>query len=309
MEQPMNDIILVIIFVLLIIMTAILSFIAYFMIRNNVRSEQINATITGAVSTAIEKSAIKEHIGRIETYAQDVRADYRRLDEMLRAPKERADIGEIILEKILTDQLPTEMFGVQKRLSNGKIPDAHIVSTAGIICIDSKFPLDNYRRYCEAQDLQEKKKFQQAFTRNIKEHLQKIADDYITPNDGTVDFAFAYVQSEAVYYFMVTEIYDLLHEYARKGVQVLSPLTLSHKIAIIRAGIHAKRLSEQAEFVHKEIVCLKQGFDEYDKKWKTFMNHFTNAQKQAVGDLDKAYKKLQNEFEQIENNLELTPQP
>lgn len=236
--------------ILLLVVVILLVIIAYFIMKNNVKPEQINTTITSAVNTAIEKSAIREHIGRIEAYAQDVRSDYRKLDEMLRAPKERADIGEIILEAILTDQLPQDMFGIRKRLTNGKVPDAYILSTSGIICIDSKFPLDNYRRYCETQDPIEKKKFQQAFTRNVKEHLQKIAIDYITPNDGTVNFAFAYIQSEAVYYFMITELYDLLQEYARKGVQVISPLTLSHKIAIIRAGIHAKRLSEQAEYVH-----------------------------------------------------------
>jgi DNA recombination protein RmuC len=88
-------------------------------------------------------------------------------------------------------------------------------------------------------------------------------------------------------------------------VQVVSPLTLTHKIAIIRAGIHAKRLSEQAEYVHREIVQLKQSFTEYDKEWRTFFHHFTNAQKKTVGDLDKAYKKLQSEFDQIETNIEI----
>jgi DNA recombination protein RmuC len=305
LETDMNDALLIAILSLLVVTVILLIVIAYFIIRNNIRSNQFDSTITSAVNSAIEKSAIREHIGKIEAYAQDVRADHRRLDEMLRAPKERADIGEIMLENILADQLPQDMFGIRKRLSNGKIPDAHISSTSGIICIDSKFPLDNYRRYCETQDLTEKEKLHKAFIRNIREHLQKIAGDYITPDDGTVNFAFAYIQSEAVYYFMVTEAYELLQNYARTGVQVVSPLTLTHKIAIIRAGIHAKRLSEQAEYVHREIVQLKQSFTEYDKEWRTFFHHFTNAQKKTVGDLDKAYKKLQSEFDQIETNIEI----
>lgn len=298
------DNLLIAVIILLVVTVILLLGIGYLVIRYRTRPEKMNLTITEAVNSAIEKSAIGEHIGRIEAYARDVRSDYRKLDEMLRTPKERADIGEITLETILTDQLPPDMFGIRKKLENGKIPDAHIISTSGIICIDAKFTLDNYRRYCETQDVTEKTKFQQAFSRNLKMHLQKIAEDYITPNDGTVDFAFAYIPSESVYYFMITESYDLLRDFARKGVQVVSPLTLAHKVAIIRAGIHAKRLSEQAEYVHQEIIRLKQAFEEYDKKWKTYMGHFTNAYKQIEGDLDKTYTRLRKAFEQIETNIE-----
>ncbi len=300
----MNNLFVIYVFVLLIVTVIMLSIITFLIIRTQIKSEHINLTINDAVNNAIQRSAIEEKIGKIELYAHDVRADYRRLDEMLRTPKERGDIGEIFLEKILTDQLPQEMFGIRKKLENGKIPDAYIISTTGIICIDSKFPLDNYRRYCETIDENEKKRIQQTFIKNIKDHLQKIAEDYISPNDGTVNFAFAYIPSETIYYFMITDAYDLLQEYAKKGVQVISPLTLAHKIAIIRAGIHAKRLSEQAEAVHMEILQLKQGFEDFDKKWKTFITHFTNAQKLSVGDLDKAYKKLQKEFLDIERNIE-----
>jgi DNA recombination protein RmuC len=295
---------LVITIVLLIAIIICLGVIAFFIYRNMLKFNQMNVEITNTVNTAIEKSEIREHIGRIEAYAKDVRSDYRKLDEMLRNPKERADIGEIMLEAILADQLPENMFGIRKRLANGKVPDAHILSSSGIICIDSKFPLDNYRRYCETQDTGEKRKYQQAFARNIKDHLQKIAEDYITPQNGTVNFAFAYIQSEAVYYFMITETYGLLQEFARRGVQVISPLTLAHKIAIIRAGIHAQRLSEQAEIVHREIIQLKHAFEEYDEKWNIFTKHFSNAYKQVTGDLDKAHKRLRSEFDQVETNIE-----
>lgn len=295
---------LIVVVVLLIVIVMLLMVLGYLVIRYSTRPGRINQTITEAVNSAIEKSAIREHIGRIEAYVRDVRSDYRKLDEMLRTPKERADIGEIMLENILKDQLPPDMFGIRKRLKNGKIPDAYIISTSGIICIDAKFALENYRRYCENEDEKEKKKSLQDFFKNLRTHLQKIAEDYITPNDGTVDFAFAYIPSEAVYYFMITESYELLQEFARKGVQVVSPLTLAHKVAIIRAGIHAKRLSEQAERVHQEIIRLKKAFEDYDAKWNTYMGHFRNAYKQIEGDLDKMYSRLRKEFERIETNIE-----
>jgi DNA recombination protein RmuC len=90
-----------------------------------------------------------------------------------------------------------------------------------------------------------------------------------------------------------------LREYTRKGVQVVSPLTLSHKIEIIRASVHARRLSEQAQKVNDQLNRLERAFRQMDIKWSLFFGHFANAQKQAVGDLDLAYKKLRSEFDDI----------
>lgn len=280
----MTDFLLGIVIVLILVVIVLL-----FWTRRQVNSNDLSKAITDAWNTS--------SLSEIKTYAKDIRDDYRRLDEMLRVPKERANLGEIALEQILTDQLPLEMFGIRKSVLGGKNPDAHIVSTIGIICIDSKFPLDNYRKMFEPDNQGDKTKFQKDFIKDVEGHLKKIATDYVVPDKGSAEFAFAYIPSESVYYFLVTNAYDLLREYTKKGVQVISPLTLSHKIELIKAGVHARRLSEQAEKVHDEIKRLERAFRDLDGKWKTFFGHFTNAQNQAVGDLDKAYRKLSKEFD------------
>lgn len=282
----MTDFLLGIVIILLVIVIFLV-----FWTRKQISFDDLSK----AISDAWNKSSLSE----IKTYAKDIRDDYRRLDEMLRVPKERADLGEIALEQILADQLPSEMFGIRKSVLGGKNPDAHITSTVGIICIDSKFPLDNYRKLFETDIQDEKNKAKKDFIKDVEGHLKKIAIDYVVPDKGSAEFAFAYIPSEGVYYFLVTEAYDLLREYTKKGVQVVSPLTLSHKVELIKAGVHAKRLSEQAQKVQDEINRLERAFRELDNKWKTFFNHFTNAQNQAAGDLDKTYKNLRKEFDTV----------
>jgi len=218
---------------------------------------------------------------------------------MLRVPTERAALGELSLETILSDQLPPDMFGIRKMILDGKIPDAHIRSTVGLICIDSKFPLDNYRRMVEIQDSREKEQFKNDFRKDVKSHLSKIAEDYVCPEEGSAEFAFAYIPSEAVYYFLVDEEFEMLRDYTKRGVQVVSPLTLSSKIELIKAGVHAKKLSEEAESVRKDLNIISQRFSEIDELWRVFYNtHLRNAGERAE-ELDRAYRKLRDEFDRI----------
>jgi len=255
--------------------------------------------IEDAVSSTWAKLGLDEKIGILTTHTKDIRDSYRSLEQMLRVPKERAALGELSLETILSDQLPPDMFGIRKSILDGRIPDAHIRSTVGLICIDSKFPLDNYRKLTEVEDPKEKEGFKNAFRRDVQNHLSKIAQDYVCPEKGSAEFAFAYIPSEAVYYFLVNEEFEMLRDYTRRGVQVVSPLTLSHKIELIRAGVHAKKLSEEAENVRNDLNMISQRFSEIDELWRVFYNtHLRNAGERAE-ELDRAYKKLRDEFDRI----------
>jgi DNA recombination protein RmuC len=161
---------------------------------------------------------LDEKVGRIESYAKAIRDDYKALDQMLRVPKERSDLSETALECILDDQLPANLFGIRRQVLNGKTPDAYIQSPVGLICIDSKFPLDNYRKMLNANGSQDSERSKKQFIANVKDHLKKIATDYVCPEAGSAEFAFAYVHSEGVYWFLIAEAGDMLRSFAKEGV-------------------------------------------------------------------------------------------
>ena len=255
--------------------------------------------IEDAVSDSWAKLGLDEKIGTLTAHTQDIRDSHRSIEQMLRVPKERAALGELSLETILSDQLPPDMFGIRKMVLGGKVPDAHIRSTVGLICIDSKFPLDNYRRMVEGEGSEGEGVFKNSFRKDVQNHLSKVAQDYVCPEAGSAEFAFAYIPSEAVYYFLVNEEFEMLRDYTKRGVQVVSPLTLSHKIELIKAGVHAKKLSEGAEEVRKDLIIISQRFNEIDELWRVFYStHLRNAGERAE-ELDIAYRKLRDEFDRI----------
>lgn len=255
--------------------------------------------IEDAVSSSWTKLGLEEKIGKLTTHTQDIREYHKSIEQMLRVPTERAALGELSLETILSDQLPPDMFGIRKMILNGKIPDAYIRSTVGFICIDSKFPLDNYRKMVETEDPKGKDKFKSDFRKDVQTHLNKIAQDYVCPEEGSAEFAFAYIPSEAVYHFLVNDEFYMLRDYTKRGVQVVSPLTLSHKVELIKAGVHAKKLSEEAESVRNDLNIISQRFSDIDGLWRVFYNtHLRNAAGKAE-ELDIAYKKLRDEFDRI----------
>jgi DNA recombination protein RmuC len=255
--------------------------------------------IEDAVSSTWTKLGLGEKIGILTVHTQDIRELHRSIEQMLRVPKERAALGELSLEIMLSDQLPSDMFGIRKVILDGKIPDAYIRSTVGLICIDSKFPLDNYRKMVGVDDTKERERFKNDFRKDVQNHLDKIVEDYVCPEKGSAEFAFAYIPSEGIYYFLVSEEFEMLRDYTKRGVQVVSPLTLSHKIELIKAGVHAKKLSEEAENVRKDLNVISQRFSEIDGLWRVFYNtHLRNAGERAE-ELDIAYKKLREEFDRI----------
>jgi DNA recombination protein RmuC len=129
--------------------------------------------------------------------------------------------------------------------------------------------------------------------------ISKIADDYVCPGSGSAEFAFAFIPSEGVYHFLVTEAYDALHSYTLRGVRAVSPLTLSHQVELIKAGVHARKLTEQAEKIGDDIIRLSQRFSEVDKNWQVFYEtHLRNAERKAE-ELDKSYQRLREEFDKI----------
>jgi DNA recombination protein RmuC len=265
-----------------------------------IRSRRVEPTdLKNVISSTWNELGLGEKIGSIETQARDIKDSYRSFEQMLRVPKERASFGELALETILADQLPPDMYGIRETIFDGKRPDAHIKSTEGLVCIDSKFSLDNYGRMLTTEDPAEKQRLKKDFIADVRRCLDKVADDYVCPDKGSAEFAFAYIPSESVYYYLLTEAYDVLMEYSRAGVQVVSPLTLSAKIELIRAGVQAKKLSEQAEDVKNDLLRISRGFTEIDDKWRLlYETHLKNAVDRAA-DLDKSYKKLRDEFDRI----------
>ena len=257
------------------------------------------AALRSSLGEAIAELGLDGTASQIELHAREMKSFHADVEKLLRTPQARGGFGEVQLEVILSDQLPEDMYGIREAAVGSKVPDAHVRTPEGVVCIDSKFPLEAFERHLDADDEAEAARHAREFASAVESQLEKIRADYVRPEDGTTEFAFAFIPSERVYYHLVTEEYELLREYATAGVQVVSPLTLTQKLELIRAGVHARKLSEQAEAVQERLRRLGRRFDAFEDDWGTLVRHVENAKNKA-DDVDAEFGRLRSEFERIE---------
>lgn len=285
--------------ILLIFITFLLLFVLgliIFLLSKSKKTDQPD--FKGLMSTAWIELGLGEKLGAISDRAKEMQDTYKSFEQMLKVHTERGYFGELSLKTLLSDSLPKDMHGFNKEVFGEVKPDAYINSTFGIICIDSKFPLVNYRKILEANNEEEKKLYKKSFREDVEKHLKTIASKYIRVEKGTAAFAFAYIPVESVAYYLLTEETELLLKYVKQGVQLVSPLTLAQKIELIKIGVIGKKLSEDAEKISKELDKIGKGFDDINKLWKTLSGHISDAYKKS-NELDAAYKKLYDDFSNL----------
>ena len=254
--------------------------------------------IRGALTESWNDLGLKKEIGQLENHAKEMHNLHQDIETMLENPRERGEFGETKLDSLLNQHLPNDMYGIRERVVDGKTPDAFIESSAGKICIDSKFPLDNYKKMRESSE-EEKDHYKKKFRRDVEKTLNQVENKYVRPESGTAEFAFEFVPSEGVYYHLVREEYEMLNEFTKKGVQVVSPLTLGHKLEIIKSDVKSRQLSEEAEEVREKLQSLGTKFKEFENDWSVFYStHLSNAKSKA-DEVDSDIQRIQKEFSDL----------
>ena len=256
-------------------------------------------TIKGAVATCWKELGIDQDIGAIKERANDIVQASQNLETLFRVTRGRGEYGEFQLEQILKDILPSQYVHIRKRVPQiGKIPDAHITTPQGILCIDSKFPLENYRKMLETTDKEQKENFAANFRKDVEKHIEKIKTDYVKPEEGTTPFAFGFIPSEAVYQYLTECEMSLVAEAAAEGVLLVSPATLAINLNLLSVGLKAMEISEKAEQIQKNLGKLSTSLEEVEDSWNTLYTHIKNAYNKA-GEVNEKHSRLRVTFEQI----------
>jgi len=235
-------------------------------------------------STGETTTQIVEKLGKLDGTAAQMLAranDLARLEQALRPPKARGGFGELLLENLLRDRLPAAAFSMQYTFDSGERVDA-VVRVGQLIPVDSKFPLDNYQRIVEAGGDDERVMHEKAFARDVRQHIDAISRKYIRPAEGTYDFAFMYVASEAVYYELAcgkNGVLDYAHEHR---VFPVSPSTFTAYLQVIALGLRGMQIEQRAEEVMAYVAELGNDFDRFVGDFETIGTHLGHAQKKYV---------------------------
>src|SRR3989344_75844 len=153
---------------------------------------------------------LKKNLGEMSEVGRGIKS----LQEFLQSPKLRGNIGEQVLQDMIGQTFPKNSFHLQYSFKSGVKVDAVLKTDAGLLCIDSKFPMENFNVMHKGETEADRARAKREFMADVKKHVSDIAKKYILPEEGTMDFALMYIPSEGVYY-EIANMNELM-EYARK---------------------------------------------------------------------------------------------
>lgn len=198
------------------------------------------------------------------------------LQEFLRSPKLRGNIGEQVLKELLGQMLPKQSFHLQYTFKSGDKVDAAIKTSGGIVPIDSKFPMEDFRKMTGSRDEKEKKVYEKLFERDVKNHIDSISKKYILTEEGTIDYALMYVPSESVYYEIVnnTTLFDYA---ATKRVLPVSPTTFYAYLRAILMSFEGQKIEKEARAILAALRAIQKDYSKVDDNLGVLQKHLNNA--------------------------------
>lgn len=234
--------------------------------------EDRNALNTRLDSASRAIAELSKSVGEMSEIGRNMKE----LQEFLKSPKIRGNVGEQVLKELLLQSLPKNSFNLQYAFRSGEKVDAAIKTSAGIIPIDSKFPMENFQKMASAKTESEKDFHSKAFEKDIRVHIDVISKKYINPDEGTIDYALMYIPSEAVYYEIVNNV--ALFNYAgRKKVLPVSPTTFYAYLKVIFMSFEGQKVEARAREILRALSSIYKDYEKVEEGLNVLNKHITNA--------------------------------
>jgi len=264
------------------------------------QSAQISAQSQAAMANKLKNSQqtlgeIQKQLGAVQLAGSQMSQTAETLQNILGGAKTRGSLGEVTLERLLEDCLPKDRYARQHRFSSGEIADVVIFLRDKLLPIDSKFPLDAYRRITE-----EGEDARRAFANAVKNHADAISKKYVLPEEATLPVALMFVPSESVYYelLMTTDAKSTpLDEYCRsRNVVAVSPNTLYANLQVILMGLQGMQIEENAKNLRANLAGLQSQLRKFVDPFEKLGTHLKNAA-QSYAEADKRFEKAETSVE------------
>jgi len=251
------------------------------------------------------------HVKETNKQVVNVADQLKSLQNTLQNPKQRGVLGEYYLDTVLKNIFPPSQYQLQYKFDDGDIVDAVIFLKDKILPIDSKFSLENYNRIVAESDGTERIRLEKLFVQDIKNRIDETSK-YIRPKENTMDFAFMFIPSEAIYYDLLVnkmgaDARDLI-EYAfrDKHVIIVSPTSFMAYLQTVLQGLRALQIEESAKEIQKRVGELGRHIGSYDQYMAklgnalgTTVNHYNTAHKE-LKKIDKDVLKISGVSPEIE---------
>jgi len=252
-------------------------------------------------------SDINTKLGILETTAKnmhEIGKDISSIQNLFKAPTLRGGFGEHLLSGLLKQVLPAENYEFQYSFRNGTKVDAIIRLEDYIVPIDSKFPLESFQRFINAETEDDKKTAKKEFIKVVKKHIDAISEKYINPNEGTFEFAMMYIPAENIFYEILvnnslTEADSELFDHARnKHIIPVSPNSFYAYLMAISFGLKGMQIEQSAKVIRDELSQLQVKFGKFYEDYGVVGKHLGNASSKFA-ETTKSADKLNDQINRI----------
>lgn len=233
-------------------------------VRIEGQSKSFNERLDSATHTM---SQVQRSLGEMSEIGKGIRT----LQDFLQSPKLRGGLGEEVLKEMIGQTFPKNAFHLQYPFKSGMKVDAVLKTDAGLLCIDSKFPMENFKAL-----VNEEPGSKREFISDIKKHIEDISKKYILPDEGTMDFALMYIPSESVYYEVVN-IPELSTFARRARVYPVSPNTLYAHLQVLLLSFEGKDLEAKTKEVFRILRAIQNDYSKVEENLSTLQKHLNNA--------------------------------
>jgi len=262
-------------------------------------NKEMNEQLRNVVERTTEVSESSKQVFQVADQLKE-------LQNILKNPKQRGVLGEYYLETVLNNVLPPDSFQMQYGFEDGEIVDAAVFVKGKVIPVDSKFSLENYNRFIEAADGNDKVQFEKAFVNDLKLRITETTK-YIRPTEKTTDFAFMFIPHEGIYYDLLSNKVgageeNLIQRAAGKyKVIIVSPTSFLAYLQTVLQGLKALEIEEKAQDIIKNVEKLSGHITRYEDYYQklgntlsTTVNHY-NAGYKELNKIDKDVTRITGE--------------
>ena len=276
--------------------------------ENTLVLERQHRTVGDRLDTAAKAvNSVNSRLSKIEEANKriyDIGKDISGLQELLKAPKLRGGLGELFLHDLLAQILPQEHYTMQYTFKTGDTVDSVIRLKDHIIPVDSKFPLENYKKMYETDNEEERLKLRKAFLSDVKKRIDEISTKYILPDEKTLDFALMYVPAENIYYEMIVKEQKNernLSAYAfEKKVIPVSPNTFYIYLQTILIGLKGFQIEKQAGAILTSLSRLRGDFAKFGDDFTLVGKHIGHA-RNSYESSEKRLQRFSDKLASVEN--------
>lgn len=225
-----------------------------------------------------------EKFGSVDTAVAGLAQQTQALNKVLSSSQGRGNWGEKMLEDLLM-QSGFERginYEMQEKLEAGGKPDyTFFLPPDRVLYLDSKFPMENYLKYFEAQDDNTRKIMKDAFIKNVEERVKELEKrDYVTQSGANaLDYVLLFIPNEGILGFIQQHKPSLIDESVAKRVVLCSPLTLYAFLGVVRQATASFHMEQNANDVLRLLTNFGKAWGSYVKNLKDIARHFETMQK------------------------------